>query len=412
MMQQGNMDTAYWDLEYALLFGIPNNKIELIDGRSRCAFPFMSREEAEFHFSRWLQTLTHWKGDASDVQRQGTNWKATVAGISIELFPRPIEIRIPIAWEAFDRIYETFWGPELWPGEGPSWHGGFLAMLDHQDVQMNLWSLFASLCARHGGKHGGRIEVALSDTSVVAPDQYYYGPNHKNCTFAGGYFRGVPELIAEVLSPASHAVDRGPRQELYRRAGLKHLWLVDPAHETVEVLVLKGEAFEKLHTYGPGETFESELFPGGIIQVEALFKTQSKKWDRSRTEVSPEPIPEWLLAPELKLGLEYFFLLGHPERRWEIWGNRAPSVLAFGSTLEAKTRLTYFLEEACRWESAAKVTPALVAPDVEQAEVGRFRLTRCGRHVHLDVAVDARKFRELLTVWSRNDCWDWGEDDA
>jgi hypothetical protein len=35
-----------WDLEYLLLFGIPNNKIELLDGRSRWAFPFTSRELA------------------------------------------------------------------------------------------------------------------------------------------------------------------------------------------------------------------------------------------------------------------------------------------------------------------------------------------------------------------------------
>jgi hypothetical protein len=47
---------------------------------------------------------------------------------------------------------------------------------------------------------------------------------------------------------------------------------------------------------------------------------------------------------------------------------------------------------------------------VEVAEVGRFRLTRRGRHFHMDVAVDGRKYRELLREWTQHEAWDWGED--
>ena len=32
-----------WDLEYLLLFGVPNNKWEILDGRVRWAFPFLAR---------------------------------------------------------------------------------------------------------------------------------------------------------------------------------------------------------------------------------------------------------------------------------------------------------------------------------------------------------------------------------
>jgi hypothetical protein len=46
---------------------------------------------------------------------------------------------------------------------------------------------------------------------------------------------------------------------------------------------------------------------------------------------------------------------------------------------------------------------------VDQAEAGRFRLTRSSRHVHLDVAVGAKKHRELLRVWPKDEAWDWGE---
>jgi hypothetical protein len=85
-------------------------------------------------------------------------------------------------------------------------------------------------------------------------------------------------------------------------------------------------------------------------------------------------------------------------------------VLAFGSPREARARLGPFLEEAARWEQAPVPAAVAVGPDAEQAEVGRFRFTRRGRHVWLDVAVDARKYQDLLRVWSRREAWDWGED--
>ena len=33
-----------WDLEYLLLFGVPSNKWEILDGRVRWAFPFLARD--------------------------------------------------------------------------------------------------------------------------------------------------------------------------------------------------------------------------------------------------------------------------------------------------------------------------------------------------------------------------------
>ncbi len=50
-----------------------------------------------------------------------------------------------------------------------------------------------------------------------------------------------------------------------------------------------------------------------------------------------------------------------------------------------------------------------MAEYVDQAEVGSFRLTRTGLHVHLDVAVDARKHWELLGVLQKGEAWDCGE---
>src|SRR5947207_3132757 len=93
---------ATYGLEYALFFGVPDGKLELIRGGSRWVFPFVSRAEGEAHFVEWLETLRRWKQvkDPMPIHKSGARWRAKVAGVRIKLFPRPIEIRIPIAWQA------------------------------------------------------------------------------------------------------------------------------------------------------------------------------------------------------------------------------------------------------------------------------------------------------------------------
>jgi Uma2 family endonuclease len=399
-----------WSLEYALLFGVPGNKIEMDDARSRWAFPFSSRAEAEGHFADWLATLARWKQAASPPVAKGQpRWKAQVAGIEMELYPRPIEMRFPMDPEAFGQFLRTFWNPSFWSDDRGARRRDFWAQLDHQDVAMNLWTLFGAWQGRHGGRNCGRVDIALSDTAVVAPDQYYYCKPAAECMIDGEYFRGPPDLIAEVFSPASIAIDRGPRRELYRRSRVPHLWLIDPEDEYLETYELAGSSYRHTATHRPGDRFAPALFPDETVVVESLFRTQAKKGGDRPLPDDPEPLPEWLLPPESQLGLEYFFLLGHPERRWEIWGNKATSVLAFGSVAEARHRLRHFVVEACAWEGLSAVEPSPIDEQREIAEIGRFRLHRHGRHVHLDVLVDARKLAALMPLWNDRAAWDWGE---
>ncbi len=400
-----------WGLEYALLFGIPNNKLELIYGRSRCAFPFLEREQAEAHFTDWIATLCRWQQvlEIPPIRKGRKRWRIRVKGFALELFPRPIDVRVPLDGDAFEAFHGTFWRREFWDGQPPGLALGWEWSQRHHDVQLNLWTLFGTLCRRYGGLHSGRVDIVLSDTTAVSPDQYYYRKSREECMIAGDYFHGAPDLIAEVLSPPSRAMDRGLRKELYRRAGVRHLWLLDPELESVDIYELTGPDYQLVATHRAGEEFRPTLFPEATVRVDGLFDTQWKRHPEWSAPSEPEPVPEWLLPADKRLGLEYLFLLGHPERRWEIWGNRAPCVLAFGSPGEAQLRFRHFLEEIGHWEQASVAKPSSLEPEVEQAEVGRFRLTRRGRHVFLEVAVDARHYRKLLEVWPRPEAWDWGE---
>jgi hypothetical protein len=274
---------------------------------------------------------------------------------------------------------------------------------------MNLFGLFRNIRKQYRGQHIGRVPIAMSDTVAVQPDHYYFGKKRSECLIKDDYFYGVPDLIAEVFSPATRPIDRGPRKELYRRAGVPHLWLLEPELDTIELYELTAGDWARTGTYGRGDSFQPTLFPSVTVGVSELFETRWTRRLAERADSAPQPIPEWLFPAEQPLGLECFFLLGHAERRSEIWNNRAPCMLPFGSPQEARRRFEDFLEEACHWEQAARPKPSVLDTDVEQAEVGRFRLTRKGRIIHLDVAVDGRKFRQLLEVWADRKAWDWGE---
>src|SRR5687767_4523361 len=97
-------------LEYGMLFGVPRNKIETWDGKSRWVFTFPSRDESEAHFHDWLTTLSRWKqADMPSVQKGSQPWRATAKDILIELYPRPIRFEVPIDWNAFEALIDTFW---------------------------------------------------------------------------------------------------------------------------------------------------------------------------------------------------------------------------------------------------------------------------------------------------------------
>ncbi len=288
---------------------------------------------------------------------------------------------------------------------------------DHFDVVQNLWQLFGQISDQHGGVVSGRVPIAITDRDAVEPDMYYFRAGRKECMIDDDYFHGAPHIVAQVLAPATRWIDRGPRWNVFRRAGVRQHWLLEPLGEQLELYELDRLDYRLAATYGAGDTFSVPGFPDIIVKVSELFKTQWKRHQRRYRETlgsepyeDSEPAAHWRFSTEMRLGLAYLMVLGHPKRRFEIWDNHAPCMLAFGSDEEARTRFGHFLEEIFRWEQVPIGKPTALDPRTDMAEVGRFRLTRQGRIVRLDVAVDARKYRTLLEVSARRESWDWGDD--
>ena len=59
----------------------------------------------------------------------------------------------------------------------------------------------------------------------------------------------VPDWACEVISPSTAAIDRGRKRRIYAEAGLRHLWLLDPLEEQLEVFELSGGKWLLLDTF-------------------------------------------------------------------------------------------------------------------------------------------------------------------
>jgi hypothetical protein len=189
-----------------------------------------------------------------------------------------------------------------------------------------------------------------------------------------------------------------------------HLWLIEPVTGTVEVYRLDRGEYCLVRTGGAADEFPLPGFDGLTFAGARLFDTQSGRCTWSRP-TRADRTPAWAISRDRDVGLQHLILLGHAERRREIWDNRAPCALAFGSAEEAEHRLRRFVQEAARWEGATTPSIHRIEPGIEAADIGRFHFVRQEHTVRLNVDVDGLLYRALLEVTAKREAWDWGDAD-
>ena len=106
------------------------------------------------------------------------------------------------------------------------------------------------------------IDVFVDDHNVLQPDVAVLPEG----TPVDLVHIPIPELVAEVLSPSTAGRDRTMKTDIYLRAGVKEVWLVDPETETVEIVMASGRA-----SVGPNAVAHAKSLPFDIDLAE-LFR--------------------------------------------------------------------------------------------------------------------------------------------
>src|SRR6185503_12234097 len=114
----------------------------------------------------------------------------------------------------------------------------------HQVVLQNLVVVFLE----YAKEYGGRLLFAPSDVvftqyNVIQPDLLYFSEARRHLVELDKPTDVPPDLTVEVLSPGTSAHDRGRKQAVYARFGVREYWIVDPLAETMEVFVLEDNAY-------------------------------------------------------------------------------------------------------------------------------------------------------------------------
>ena len=115
------------------------------------------------------------------------------------------------------------------------------------------------------------FDVVLSDENVVQPDLLFIS-NERAHIITPENIQGAPDLVVEILSPATAERDRSVKFELYAQHGVHEYWIVDPDARTITVFLLDGGAFEEVDTYSEGETLTSPMLAGFTFKLEGKFR--------------------------------------------------------------------------------------------------------------------------------------------
>lgn len=102
-------------------------------------------------------------------------------------------------------------------------------------------------------------EFWYADIAVIAADRF-------EATDAQGNIHGVPELVIEVLSPSNTAAEMLDRRDICLHNGAREFWVVNPAHNLVEVYTPDGRYL----SYRAGQ--QVPLFCGGSLAMDAIFR--------------------------------------------------------------------------------------------------------------------------------------------
>ncbi|MCS7208968.1 MAG: Uma2 family endonuclease [Fimbriimonadales bacterium] len=92
------------------------------------------------------------------------------------------------------------------------------------------------------------------------------------------YFDGAPNLIVEVLSPTTRAIDRGEKFAEYEAAGVPEYWLIDPDRQYAEFFQLDETGAYRVAFSGSEGVYRSRVLEGLWLELRWLWE-RPPVWD-------------------------------------------------------------------------------------------------------------------------------------
>ncbi|HEY8516158.1 MAG TPA: Uma2 family endonuclease [Candidatus Binatia bacterium] len=85
------------------------------------------------------------------------------------------------------------------------------------------------------------------------------------------WFDVAPDWLCETLSPSTARIDRSRKLRIYARAGVSHVWLLDPMARTLEVLALEGGRWVVADVHDGDAIVHAEPFAARALELAPLW---------------------------------------------------------------------------------------------------------------------------------------------
>mgnify|MGYP005844324763 CR=1 FL=1 len=141
----------------------------------------------------------------------------------------------------------------------------------HQHLVMELAGTIRDFIRSHHGNcqvypSPFAVNLDADDRNWVEPDiSVICDPNKltdRGCT-------GAPDLIFEIVSPASRKMDYSLKNAIYSEAGVREYWIVDPAKERVTVYHYEEDAAPVIYSFS--QEISVGIYQGLSIKIDDLI---------------------------------------------------------------------------------------------------------------------------------------------
>jgi len=142
----------------------------------------------------------------------------------------------------------------------------------HQKVLLNLFRIFDRALYGKGEIYLSPIDVYFDNKNVYQPDLIFISKEKLEQITKRG-IEGTPDLILEVISPASSFIDRNAKKKKYLASGVTEYWIVDPGNKTIEVYLSSVENYDEPAAFATEEgAILSPRYNDLKFRLEEVFK--------------------------------------------------------------------------------------------------------------------------------------------
>ncbi len=142
----------------------------------------------------------------------------------------------------------------------------------HQEIVFNL-----AFHVRRYAQEKNLGKVFISPLDVIfeenvnrlQPDIIFL--KNENMGIYQDWIRGVPDMVIEVVSRGTLVMDTITKKNVYEKYKLPECWIVMPEFESVEVFVLKDNAYELFSFAEEKGVVRSQIIDGLTVDIRTIF---------------------------------------------------------------------------------------------------------------------------------------------